>query len=224
LLIARYLETEIKPKVVEPNRSELWSAFQANQDKWRRPPRRMMSLIEIRILDRLPKEVDQPTREQLAQARAEAKARAKAAHDAVAHGAEFTEVVREYSEGLSAAEGGSWGWVTKEGVRKRFEPAVEALYRLQAGEVSGIIEADDAFFIVRCDALDPGVEPDFQSVQPELREWLYRAAYNQQIAERVRSLRDKARIEPADLNQFHAAVVQAALDHRLAAAVPPARP
>ena len=210
IIIASYLEQEVKPKVAEPTRTELLEAFQFSADSLRRPSRRSMSLIDLRISARLPENVTDPTPEQLRAAREEAMSRVRAAHDELQTGADFAEVARRYSDGLNAAEGGSWGWVTKGGVRERFEPAVEALYKLNAGQISGIIEAEDGFFLVRCDELDPGLEPDFQSAQPELKERHFRAAYNRLIIDLVAELRGKARIEPANLERFHTAAVNAA--------------
>ncbi len=210
LIISRYLETEIRPKLTEPTRGELWEAFHQNIESLRRSPRQSMSLIDVRIQDRLPDDVDQPTREQQAEARRAARERIEAARLELQDGAEFAALARRYSDGLAAAEGGAWGWVTKESVRKRFEPAVAALYELKKGEVSGVVETDDGFFLVRCDDFDPGVEPDFQGMQPQLRENLMRARYNRLIAERVRELREKARLDPSEAARFHAAVVAAA--------------
>ena len=102
--------------------------------------------------------------------------------------------------------------MTPDSIRERFQPAVAALEKLRAGEVSHIAETPDGFFLVRCDELEPGVEPDFQSVQPQLKEAYFRKGYNQRIAELVTYLRAKARIEPTRLERFHAAVVAAAFD------------
>jgi len=211
IIIATFLEQEVKPKVAEPTRTELLEAFKLAADSLRRPPRRSMSLIDVRISARLPKDAADPTPEQSKAAREEAMSRIRSARDELRAGAEFADVARRYSDGLNAAEGGSWGWVAKGSVRERFEPAVEALYKLGPGEISPIVETPDGFFVVRCDELDPGREPDFQSVQLELKDRHFRAAYNRLIIELVADMRGKARIEPANLERFHAAVVNAAL-------------
>jgi len=211
VMIARHMEQEVKPKVPEPSRADLLAAYQTNVDSWRRPARRSMSLIDVRAMDRLPQSVDNPTREQTAAARDEARSRIDAARQEIVNGAAFAEVAKRYSDGLQAAEGGAWGWVTPEGVRPRFSPALDALAKLDAGQVSEIIECPDGFFLVRCDELDPCVEPDFQSVQQEIRERHYRTAYNRLVVELVRDLRARARVEPANLESFHAAVVEAGM-------------
>jgi len=209
-VISGYLETEVRPKVAEPTRSDLLAAFESNREAWRRPVRRGMSLIDIRVADLLPDDVDAPTREQLQAAREEAHSKIKAAKLEVQNGASFAEVARRYSHGARAAEGGAWGWVTPDSIRERFQPAIAALETLHAGAVSEILETPDGFFLVRCDERESALEPDFQSVQPQLKEFHIRKAYNQMISELISELRGKARIEPVRLERFHAAVVAAA--------------
>jgi len=211
-VISGYLETEVRPRVAEPTRSELLAAFESNREAWRRPARRSMSLIDIRVADLLPSDVDAPTREQLQAAREEAHSKIRAAQLEVRNGASFAEVARRYSHGARATEGGAWGWVTPDSIRERFQPAVAALEKLREGEVSEVLETPDGFFLVRCDELEPALEPEFQTVQPQLKEFYIRKVYNQMIAELISELRAKARIEPTRLERFHAAVVAAAFN------------
>ncbi len=215
IIITSYLEQEVKPKVAEPTRAELLAAFEANADSFRRPARRRMSLIDVRLRDRAGKDAGSPTRDQFESARMQARSRIQTARAELDSGVDFAEVARRYSDGLHADEGGSWGWVTKGSVRERFEPAVEALHSLDAGSVSNIIETDDGFFLVRCDQIDPGHEPDFQTLQPRLKERVLIESYNRLVVEQVAQLRSKARIEPPNLERFHAAVVEDAM-HRIA--------
>ncbi|MBI4717483.1 MAG: peptidyl-prolyl cis-trans isomerase [Planctomycetes bacterium] len=212
IIIANYLDAELRPKLQEPTRDELVLAFEANRGSWQRPPRRKMSLVEVRVSTFLPREVESPTREQLAAARAEARAKIEAARQELMGGATFSEVARQYSSDLHAADGGAWGWVGPGSVRERYEPAVQALYHLPVGQISEVVESPESYFIVRCDELDPGHEPTFAEVQNELRERHLRIAYNELINQLVTDLRRRARIEPENLDRFHAAVVEAALN------------
>lgn len=215
IIIASYLEQEVKPKVAEPTRAELVAAYEANADTFRQPVRRRMSLIDVRLRNHSEKDAGTTTHDQLESARAKARSRIQTAQAELDSGVDFAEVARRHSDGLHADEGGAWGWVAKGSVRKRFEPAVEALYRLDADKVSDIIETDDGFFLVRCDQVDSGFEPDFQALQPRLKERLLLEAYNRLITELVAQLRSKARIGPPNLERFHAAVVEDAM-HRIA--------
>ena len=212
IIITSYLDAEIKPKIAEPTRADLFAAFQENLDAWRRPERRKMSLIDVRVLDRLADDVNTPSREQLEAARAEARSIMESARLELHNGASFADLARRHSDGLHKFEGGSWGWVAPGSVRERFEPAVEELYRLGAQETSEVIATENGFFLVRCDEIDRGAEPTFQDVQPDLKQAYTRNSYNRLLTELVTDLRRKARIEPADLNRFRAAVIQAAAD------------
>jgi parvulin-like peptidyl-prolyl isomerase len=211
IVIAGYLEQEVKPKVVEPTRAELVALYEEAAESLRRPERRRMSLIDVRILERLPEGVTEPTREQWQAARDQARSRVQTVVAELKSGSSFADLARRYSDGLHAADGGAWGWIRKGSVRERFIPAVLALYELGAGEVSEIIETEHGFFLVRCDELDAGFDPTFEAVQPELKERFARTAYNRLVAELVSEMRRQARIEPEDLNLFHAAVVGAGM-------------
>ena len=83
---------------------------------------------------------------------------------------------------------------------------------MNVAEVSHIVEVADAFFIVCCDEIDPGIKPDFEAAQPQLTKRLVGADYNRRVVALVAELRRKAGIDPAVLQRFHAAVVAAAPD------------
>lgn len=210
-IIGGYLENEVRPKVAEPTRADLVEAFESNKEKWVRSERRSMSLIDIRASDLLPAGVTEPTREQLATAREEARSRAKAALAEARGGGEFAELARRYSHGANAQEGGRWGWVKPEDVRERFLPAIDALGKLTAQQISEVVETPDGFFVVRCDEYEPAYTPDFESVQPQLKDFVSKRLYNHLVTELITELRSKARIEPANLDRFHAAVAASGL-------------
>lgn len=211
LVISTFLEQEMKPKVGEPTRRELVETFEQNRDTWRRPPRRKMSLIVLRVINLLPQGVTEPTRDQLETARSQARSDALEIIASLDKGESFADLARARSHGLHADDGGAWGWVLPGTVRERFEPAVEALYRLDTGEIAGPIETPDSFFIVRCDENDPGFEPDFEAVQPQLQEAYSRNAYNKLVSEHMAELRRNSGIDLPTLERFHKAVVQSAL-------------
>lgn len=211
IIISSYMEVEIKPKVAEPTRSDLQAAFNANLDSWRTPQRRKMSLIDVRVSRERSRGVAYPAAPGDETQRAEARARIEDAQAELEGGADFADVVVRNSDGLHKSEGGSWGWVTRGMVRDRFNPAVEALYKLHAGGISEIIAGDDGFMLVRCDEIDPGSEPTFQEIQPKLKQRYTRMVYTRLIAEIVAELRNKARVDPGNLERFRAGLVMAAL-------------
>jgi len=146
IVISSFLDNEVRPRVAEPTRADLYEAFQNNIDAWRKPARRSMSLIDVRISEFLPKDAATPTREQSEAARAQARQRIEAARTELGTGTPFADVAREYSQGVHVEEGGAWGYVNGDSVRERFVPAVESLAKLDAGRVSDIVETPDGFF------------------------------------------------------------------------------
>lgn len=211
IIIAGYLETDVKPKVGEPTRAELHAAFEAERDTLRKKERRSMSLITVRVLDELPKSVVEPSREELAAARDRARLKVGTVLEELRAGGDFGDLARRYSSDLHAADGGAWGWVSRGSVRERFEPAVDALHSLQPGQVSDVVETQDDFFVVRCDETDAGTEPTFESAQPDLKARYIRNAQNKLIGELIVELKSKARVELDDLEKLHAAAVEDAL-------------
>lgn len=220
IIISTYLDDELRPKVAEPSRAELLEAFHAAADSLQKPPRRSMSLIDVRVSEFLPAG-ESAAPDKNAEARTLANARITEAQSELRKGVPFSDAAKKYSHGSKAADGGIWGFVNPESVQDRFAPALAILQTLQQGQVSDVIETPDGFFLVRCDVLDPGSNPDFQTVQPQLRELLFARAYNKKIGELVMELRKTARIEPENLEPFHAAVVSAALSKTASLGGPP---
>ena len=210
IVISTYLDDELRPRVADPTRTELLAAFHETADSLRQPPRRSMSLIDVRVSEFLPPGED-ASLEQAAEARTLARARITEAQSELRRGLPFAEVAKKYSHGSKAADGGAWGFVNPESVQDRFAPALAKLQSLQQGQISEVIEAPDGFFLVKCDELDPGTNPDFVSVQPQLRDQLFARAYNKKIGELVMDLRKSAKIEPENLELFHSAVVAEAM-------------
>jgi hypothetical protein len=211
LIIARWIRTTIAPKVADPTRDQLWNVYESQRETLVRPPRREMRLIETSILAELPPGVEAPTAEQLAQARESAREKAEDARQAILDGADFADVARRRSTGLHARDGGLWGWVTRGSVRERWEPAVEALFRLPETDTpSEVIETPHAFYIVEAARIDSGSAPDFESIQPKLVESFRNAQFNLLVDEWVMKLQERADIRPRNVNRFLLGVLQAA--------------
>ncbi len=212
ILIASYLESEVRPLIAEPTRAQLWESYLSMVEQLKKPERRSMSLIDIRINDELPDGLKEPTRAQWEKAKQAARQQAVVACKEIADGESFAEAAKRHCDGLRGPDGGAWGWVSPGSVRERYEPAMKALFQLGEGEVVGPIEAEDAFMIVRCDNIEEAFNASFPDVQEELKDVYFRKTFNERVRHLIEELRVKARIEPADLAPFHRAVVEASLE------------
>lgn len=170
-----------------------------------------MSLIELRFTDFLPDDVRRPDDQQLRLAQSKARTRARVLIEELRLGADFATLAKEHSSGVRAVDGGAWDFVEREEVRERYLPVLDKLEELSEGEVSGLLETSDAIFLVRNDETILPYEPSFVDVQVELKRAHSRNMYNQFVEELVEDLRQQSRIDPPDLNRFHAAMVEVAL-------------
>jgi parvulin-like peptidyl-prolyl isomerase len=210
-IIGAYIDSDVREKIPEPTRAELYEAFESIRESMRRPGRRSMSLIDIRTSRFLPEGVASPTREQSDEARTKALAEATVALDEVRSGTPFADVAKRRSHGLHAIDGGKWGWITADAVRERFLPAVSTMEKLSEGEVSDIVAVPDGFFIVCCDEVQVAFEPDFVTAQPLIHRRIASQRHNRAIGQEVSRLRVEANIKEESLRAFHKRVVEAAL-------------
>jgi parvulin-like peptidyl-prolyl isomerase len=206
LVIQRYLYQTVGRRVTNPTRRELWQYYQDHLDEMTRPARREMFLIEV------PKDapLEAVTAANGQQVQLDAKTAITLARSELIAGIEFAEVAKKYSAGLHAAEGGPWGMVARDSVRERWQPAVDALFTLEFGQVSDTIETDEAYFIVRCGKIDSGEPPDFEAIQPQLVDRYREALFNRLVEELVADLHARAVIQPANLGRFLRGVVESA--------------
>ena len=214
IIVQRYLQLNVLPKVQEPTRSQLLAIFDAGKEELNKPERRKMSLIEVRLVNRTeprPSGSDpSPVSQQRDAARGAARKIIYEAYEQVKSGSDFSDTARRLSDGINARGGGSWGWVGRDAVRPRWEIAARQLYALDAGRMGEVLETDDGFFLVRCDEIQEAVAPSFEAMQPELIEQHRNSAYNQLINELIASLVDQAHIEPPDIEPFIQSIVAAA--------------
>ena len=205
LVVMRHLHQTVTQRILDPTRAELVRFFEERKDDLTKPERRKMSLIEIPRAAGLSPRGASPAsdatdaRETIAQAKAE-----------LHEGADFAAVATRYSKGIHADEGGAWDWVTRGSVREHWEPVVEQLFQIEEGEIGPIVETDEAFFIVRCAAIEPGVEPDFEALQPKLVQVYRDVQFDRLVGERVHELQGKAVFIPENLGRFLQAVANAA--------------
>jgi hypothetical protein len=107
-------------------------------------------------------------------------------------GPAFPEVAKAKSDGYNAKDGGQQDWTTKGALRAT---AIDyALFSLEVGQMSPILESDEGFHIVRVlERVEAGRKP-FTDVQPDIREKLKEERFQAGIEHYLKKLRRDARI------------------------------
>lgn len=81
--------------------------------------------------------------------------------------ARFAELARQNSDDPgSAAQGGSLGSFTRDTMVK---PFADAVFGMQVGEISGLVETEFGYHIIRLDGIAPGAAVAFDTVKAEIK-------------------------------------------------------
>jgi peptidyl-prolyl cis-trans isomerase SurA len=172
----------VKAKMGEESpltRQELIAAYKSRLDEFAEPARVKWQQLQISTTGRGGKAKG---REAMNQAMAELDA-----------GGDFSEVVKKYSNGPLAANGGHWDWTQPASIANR--QVRQALEELEEGDVSGVIESDSFLQVVKVTGKRPARHKPFNEVQEKLRKEILQER-QQETAERIiEELKSNAIIE-----------------------------
>lgn len=116
----------------------------------------------------------------------------KVAANADARGPAFADVAKAKSDGFTADDGGVHDWTTKGALKAKVVD--EALFSLEVGRMSRILEDDDSFYIVRVlERKEAGRKP-FTDVQTDIRDQLKQDRFRQAVEKYLAEIRRNARI------------------------------
>ena len=108
-------------------------------------------------------------------------------------GAEFGDMAREYSDDTAtSADGGDLGFITKGQMVEEFE---KAAFSLKVGEISGIVETQFGYHILKVFDLEEGRIQEYDEVKDKLLTDLYDSKGAEKWEEFIMGLIDKAEIE-----------------------------
>lgn len=125
--------------------------------------------------------------------RVEARDRAEALLQKITNGTNFAELARAHSEDPgSAGRGGDLGVVIKGQTEPQFEAA---LFRLEPGEVSGIIETTFGFHIIQMVERQETRVLEFAEASVQIREFLLQQERQARVSTFIEELRTKSEIE-----------------------------
>lgn len=176
LLVKKLIEQEIRVDL-EPGAVERYYA--ANIEQFRHPD-------EVRpshILFRTPPDRD----------RKEVRRRAEATLERLRRGEDFARVASELSEDPDSIQNnGDLGFIRRDEMPKKF---TDAAFKLKVGEISGVVETDFGFHIIKLlERRAAGVTP-LAEVRPRIEAILKEQEGARKSQEYLQQLRDRARIE-----------------------------
>lgn len=102
-------------------------------------------------------------------------------------GPAFTELAVKKSHGFTAKKGGQHDWTTKGALRSK--QLDEALFSLEVGQMSNIIESDQGFHIVRVLKREEAGRTPFTKAQADIRKKLEAEQKNQLVRAEVERMR-----------------------------------
>lgn len=159
------LSTDAIAATLQANAEEVKTSYEQNQARYGDPEQRQASHILIKADD----EKDKPA----------AKAKAEDVLKQVkAPGADFAALAKKYSQDPgSAVNGGDLGMFARGAMVKPFE---DAAFGLKEGEVSGLVESQFGYHIIKLTAIKPAKVKPFEEVRAGLeQEWKKQRAQKQ---------------------------------------------
>jgi peptidyl-prolyl cis-trans isomerase C len=128
-----------------------------------------------------------------AEDRTKARQKAESILQRASDGEDFATLARDNSEDTGSAQrGGDLSWISPGQTVPPFEAAA---FALQPGELSGVVESQFGYHIIRAEERrDASVLP-FEQVSPQIRQMLVRQALEDEVDRRIETLRSAAKIE-----------------------------
>ncbi len=180
LEVNRLLEQEVAGTVqIAP--SDVSAFYEKNPDKFQQPEAMRASHILIIV----PPEAN-------AAARAAARSKAEEALKAARAGQDFAALARKYSQDGSASHGGDLGFFPRGQMVPEFE---KAAYALQPGEISGLVETQYGYHIIKCVERRPARTVPFSEVAGQIQQFLEQQAKQEKTKAFVAGLRAKGKVD-----------------------------
>jgi peptidyl-prolyl cis-trans isomerase SurA len=173
--------------VVSPYKIEQY--YKENADQFKVDDKIKLRMIFIK---KLPAEPVSPEASPYAPATADP--RRKLAEEILAQldaGDSFESLARVYSEGKEAREGGDWGWIGRDVLRKELN---EVAFSLQPGQHSRIIETPEGYYILYVEDLKPAHVRPLAEVRDEIEKILLQQQRAKLQQDWIKELRAKAYI------------------------------
>lgn len=197
LLVRQYTHELLSPKVYV-RRDELYDYYRDHAADYDHAATRELLMIAAPFDAFLPDGVswEAATQSVRAAARLKALRHIRAAHEAL-QTRPFDEVAREFSKGIRADAGGSWGQIGRP-LQRPYDEVTARIFDYDEGQVSEPVEGPEGWYIVGCGEIERGHHDAFADVQAGIRETLLNEKFNRLANEYVVGLAEKATISSFD--------------------------
>jgi hypothetical protein len=211
LVVSSYMRETFTPQI-RFRRGELLAHYRNNLKRYSTDETRELLMIEIRFEQFLPTGVawDAAPESVRDRARLQALRRARVAHEALAQ-RDFRDVAREYSGGLHAENGGSWGQLGQP-LQPPYDEPSRKIFEFTEGQYSEPVETAIGWCIVQCGKIDPATKTPFAEVQEQIRAELENERFAELASDYIYRLAERATI--SDLEAFMDAAVEHVVANR----------
>lgn len=108
------------------------------------------------------------------------------------NGADFAATAKQYSQDSRAENGGSWDWMAKTDMMPAISNAAMAL---KTGGISPVIDQENSYIIVACDAKKLGTAPPIDKMRSEIEKMINQEKSKATIDKWMESIRKKHNIK-----------------------------
>ncbi|OQA00600.1 MAG: peptidylprolyl isomerase [Planctomycetes bacterium ADurb.Bin412] len=201
MVVQSYRETYFMP-TQDITRGQMMQYYRRHlEDQFQQKAEIQFQMIEIlaaRFLDET--ERTSPSAEQKAAAKEKARQAAAEAWAKLQSGTDFAEVVKEYSQGFRKDSDGLWRPIQPDALQDQYKPVAEALAGRAAGELSGILEGEDRFFIAKLVSYQEARTIPFSEAQYTIAEEIRKEQWTRHIGKLYMDLLAKATL--GDIEKF----------------------
>jgi peptidyl-prolyl cis-trans isomerase C len=179
MVISKMMDAEVA-NLPPPTDDQARDFYQKNPDKFQQPEAVRASHILI------------PTGGADEAGKKKLRAQAESLLKQIKDGADFAQLARQHSKDNSAAQGGDLNYFTKGQMVPQFD---QVAWALKPGEVSGIVETQFGYHIIKATDRRAASTVEFEKVSERIRQFLMEQQKQQRAEAFVDGLKKKARIE-----------------------------
>lgn len=183
LAINQFLDTSVLQKITVTD-EEGKKYYNNNLKLYRQPEKVKISVIWIKV-----------TPDDEESKKNQARKKIEMVQKKVKQGEDFGKLAKAYSEGPSAQREGAWGYLKR---GKRADPLRDAAFALNVGEVSGIVETQYGYFLIKVNDKKPAGTTPYKEVKPRIEKHLKKEKEKTEIQSYIENLKKSAKIKRFD--------------------------